>query len=181
MRIAGDPGQLIRRLALPSKWPYQSLFTEVAQIARARVSRAIPVVSEITTRDHPKRADGCERSRFRVTQGDSRSRSWTISGSCPRGKFSSRVNTSRGSRSRSGHHPWPSSSRVRNETPIITTSQHHNDVALHECSCELKRHRRISEGRRHAGRSPYARAAFSAASTRRSLNGTRRIRTPVAS
>jgi hypothetical protein len=29
----------------------------------------VEVVSEITTGDHSKRADGCQRSRFRATQG----------------------------------------------------------------------------------------------------------------
>jgi hypothetical protein len=52
---AGDP----RRLDKP-------LLAEVAKIARTRISRTIVVASEITTRDHSKRADGRQGPRFRA-------------------------------------------------------------------------------------------------------------------
>jgi hypothetical protein len=42
----------------------QPLFAEMPQIAGARIGRSIVVVSEVTTRDHPKRSDSCERSHF---------------------------------------------------------------------------------------------------------------------
>jgi len=40
----------------------------MAKVARSRIGRTIVVVSEITTRDHSERADGCERSRFRTAK-----------------------------------------------------------------------------------------------------------------
>jgi hypothetical protein len=55
---AGDPSRL-----------NQSLLPEMTNVARTRISRTIVVVSEITTGDHSKRSDGCERSRFRAAQG----------------------------------------------------------------------------------------------------------------
>jgi hypothetical protein len=44
------------------------LLAEVSQIARARIRWTVVVIAEITTGDHPKRTDGCERSRFGPTQ-----------------------------------------------------------------------------------------------------------------
>src|SRR5882724_10337645 len=46
----------------------EALLTQVPKVARSRISRSIVVFSEITTGDHSKRADGCERSRFRAAQ-----------------------------------------------------------------------------------------------------------------
>jgi hypothetical protein len=47
----------------------QPLLTEMTKVARSRIGRTIVVVSEITTGDHSKRADGRQRSRLRATQG----------------------------------------------------------------------------------------------------------------
>jgi len=47
----------------------QPLFAEVSQVARAGISRAPIVVSEITTGDHSEYTDGRERSRFGTAQG----------------------------------------------------------------------------------------------------------------
>jgi hypothetical protein len=47
---------------------HQPLPTEVAKVARSRISGTIVVVSEITTGDHSKRPDRCERARFRAAQ-----------------------------------------------------------------------------------------------------------------
>jgi hypothetical protein len=47
----------------------QPLFAEMPQVAGAWIGRPIMVVSEVTTGDNPKRANGRERARFRPTQG----------------------------------------------------------------------------------------------------------------
>ena len=47
----------------------QPLFAEMPQVARARIGRSIVVVSEVTTGDHSKGANGRQRARFRAAQG----------------------------------------------------------------------------------------------------------------
>lgn len=47
----------------------EPLVAEVPEVASARTQRPIPLVAEIMTGDHSKRANGCERSRFRAAQG----------------------------------------------------------------------------------------------------------------
>ena len=47
----------------------QPLFAQMPQVAGAWIGRPIMVVSEVTTGDNPKRANGCERARFRPAQG----------------------------------------------------------------------------------------------------------------
>jgi hypothetical protein len=47
----------------------QPLFTQVPEVAGARISAAAVVVAKITTGDHPERANGCERSRLGAAQG----------------------------------------------------------------------------------------------------------------
>jgi hypothetical protein len=47
----------------------EALLTQVPKVARSRISGLIVVISEITTGDHSKRADGRQRSRLRATQG----------------------------------------------------------------------------------------------------------------
>ena len=47
----------------------QTLLAQVSQVAGSWVESPLAVVSQITTGDHSKRADGCKRSRFRAAQG----------------------------------------------------------------------------------------------------------------
>jgi hypothetical protein len=46
----------------------QSLLAQVSEIARARVRGSVMVVTKVTTGDHSKRTNGCERTRFGSTQ-----------------------------------------------------------------------------------------------------------------
>jgi hypothetical protein len=47
---------------------HQALFAQVTQVAGTRIERTIMMVCEVTTGDHSKRADGCQRTRLGATQ-----------------------------------------------------------------------------------------------------------------
>ncbi|PYQ78897.1 MAG: hypothetical protein DMG03_27255 [Acidobacteria bacterium] len=45
------------------------MFAQVPQVTGSRIERSIAVISEITTGDHSKNANRCERPRFGTAQG----------------------------------------------------------------------------------------------------------------
>jgi MFS family permease len=59
--------RMVARAGYPTRLD-QPLLAEMSKVARSWIGRTIVAVSEITTGDHSKRADGCECSRFRTAQ-----------------------------------------------------------------------------------------------------------------
>lgn len=68
--LASAVGQNDGVVSVPSErdGSKRSLFAEVPEIASPRIGRTIVVVAEITSRDHPKRSDGTERTGFRPSK-----------------------------------------------------------------------------------------------------------------
>lgn len=65
--VLGERDRMLARSSHPNRFD-QSLFPQMAQVARARVERAIVLVPEIATGDHSECANSRKRARFGSAQ-----------------------------------------------------------------------------------------------------------------